>query len=214
MRPQFNTDPLLSAKKRDCQRLSRDYTPFVSNYIMSKIPPLGRPRPRRPPPAPPQRPRGPTPSPLSDSDPESDRFDPNRTPPPPASPIFRENVPEEKRFELPPLRPLTGKPPAPRFPTGVKQPKGPASSKKTSASRRTADPVETTPNPLEIIQTSLQQIQSYLVTLAAVRSQQDMQASRPRERPNPYLPRAIPNPSSPPTTLADVISTPPGTRKR
>ena len=189
---------------------------------MSKPPPLGRPRSHHPPPAPPQRNLSPTPSPQSDTDPDSDRFDPNRTPPPPGVPIFFEDIPEQKVFEIPPLRrlpgrvlrPLTGRPLAPRLPTGVKQPKESGSRKKARTSRRATVPTDTVHDPLAIIQTSLHKIQSYLDTLTAVRAQQNSQPPRHHYRPNPDPPRASLAPSSPPATLADLISVPQRSRKR
>ena len=187
---------------------------------MSKIPPLGRLRSRRPPPAPPVRPRSPSSSTLSDSDP--DLFDPNRTPPPPGVPIFQDDIPEQKIFEVPPLRqlparalrPLTGRPPVPYQPTGVKNPKGSGSKKKARATRRATEPVDTIQNPLEVLQTSLNGIQSYLDTLTAFNSQQNVQHLRPQYHPSPDHPRANPIPTSPPKTLADLISTPQRSRKR
>ena len=118
---------------------------------MSQIPSLGRPRSIGSVQVPPIVALTPTP-PLSDSDPGSDFFDPHRTPPPPAAPIFGSNIPEEKRFEVGSprqqpapkrrsvsgaqsihyqrrralaQRPLTGRPPAPPLHRGVKQPPPP-----------------------------------------------------------------------------------------
>ena len=189
---------------------------------MSKIPPLGRSRSRRPPPAPPRRARSPSPSPLSDSDPDPDLFDPNRTPPPPGVPIFHDDIPEQKIFEIPPLRqlpahalrPLTGRPPDPNPPTGVKNPKGSGSKKKARAGRRATAPADTIQDPLEVLQTSLNGIQSYLDTLTAYNNQQTVQHLRPQNHPSSEHPRANPIPTSPPKTLADLISTPQRSRKR
>ena len=118
---------------------------------MSQIPSLGRPRSIGSVQVPPIVALTPTPPP-SDSVPSSDFFDPDRTPPPPAAPIFGSNIPEEKRFEVgsprqrpapkgrpvsgarsihyqrrraPSQRPLTGRPPAPPLHRGVKQPPPP-----------------------------------------------------------------------------------------
>ena len=190
---------------------------------MSKIPPLGRPRSSAPPPPPPTPPRvaiTPTPSVQSDSDPNSDHFDPNQTPPPPAAHLFRGEIPEEKRFEIAPVwplpqpvhRPLTGRPPAPEWQTGIKQRKASRPQRKTRAVRRAALPPETAPNPLKIIQTSLHKISSYLDTLAAV--QQGSRVPQPLPFYTPEIPRTILGPSSPLPTLADLISLPLRSRKR
>ena len=225
---------------------------------MSQNPSLGRPRSIGSTMVPPLVAITPTPS-LSDSDPGSDLFDPNRTPPPPAAPIFGANIPEEKRFEVgslqhlpaqkrrsvseaqfrtqlrrraPSARPLTGRPPAPPLHRGVKQPPPPrwlggAPDPQPSGSRsqslpghRTANvqPAAMAPpsthNPLEVIQTTLLKIQSYLDTLATIGRQQPTQSHHPQPPPTPRIPRATPNPSSSPATLADLISSPQHSRKR
>ena len=226
---------------------------------MPQTPSLGRPRSIGSHQVPPIVAITPTP-PLSDSDPSSDFFDPHRTPPPPAAPIFGSNIPEEKQFEVessktqpthqrrvvssaqlihhqrPQVqhqRPLTGRPPAPPLHRGVKQPPpsrwlGGATQPQPSGPRTVTRPGQraanvqhvanspaVTQNPLEVIQTTLLKIQSYLDTLAAVSRQQPAQ-SHPYQHPTPTLgiPRATPSPSSPPATLADLISSPQLSRKR
>ena len=178
------------------------------------------------PPPPPRGGRTPTPSPLSGPDPDPELFDPNRTPPPPASNLNHENIPEEKRSEIPPLRSvlpqlrqLTGRPPVPppQHPRGVKQQKGSRSRKKSRSYRRAATPPPQPPNtdtdPLEIIQTSLHQIQSYLNTLAAVKAQNNVPLPQPLPpHENPSLGRSVPPPS--PATLADMLSVQPRGYKR
>ena len=174
----------------------------------------GRSRPRAPPPPPP------SPSPQSDSEPLPDRFDPNRTPPPPADAIFRENTPEEKRFEIPPLRsvprarPLTGMPAAPRWSRGVKRPRGATPEKKAASGSQTGTPSAAKPNQFDIIQTSLLQIQSYLNTLAAVRTQQAPPLPLDQPRRSYPSPRATSAPTSSPTTLADMVADTQHSRKR
>ena len=226
---------------------------------MSQIPSLGRPRSIGSVQVPPIVAITPTP-PLSDSDPSSDFFDPHRTPPPPAAPIFGSNIPEEKRFEVgspqkqpthkrrsvsgaqfiphqrrqvQPQRPLTGRPPAPPLHRGVKQPPPPrwlggATQPQPSGLRTATRPGQraanvqhaansptVTQNPLEVIQTTLLKIQSYLDTLAAVSRQQPAQSHPPQHlTPTLGIPRATPSPSSPPATLADLISSPQLSRKR
>ena len=182
-----------------------------------------RPRPLapNPPPPPPLGGRTPTPSPQSGSEPDPELFDPNRTPPPPADNIFHEDIPEAKAFEIPPLRsvppqlrPLTGRPPAPLFSRGVKQRKGSGSRRATRSRRGAAAPPKTDTDPLEIIQTSLLQIQSYLNTLAAVKAQNNMPLPRtqgPQENPPP---RASFVPPPAPATLADMLSVPHRGNKR
>ena len=190
---------------------------------MPKNPSSGRSGPRAPPPPPPLQDRLPhTPSPHSDTDPDPDVFDPNRTPPPPADPIFRENTPEEKVFEIPPLRsvskakarPLTGRPAAPRWSRGVKRSKGSASERKPGSGPKAANPSDPIENPLKIIQTSLHQIQSYLDTLAAVKTQQYESQGYTQTHRAQLPPRATPGPSSSPTTLADLVAMPQQSRKR
>ena len=188
---------------------------------MSKIPPLGRPRFRAflPPPSPPHVANTPTP-PQSDSDQNSDYFDPNRTPPPPAAHLFRGNILEEKIFEVPPpwrvpqpvQRPLTGRPPAPDVQTGIKLPRAAGPKQKTRTVRQAASYPETAHNPLKIIQTSLQKLSSYLDTLAAV--QQSSRVPQPLPLPNPSIPRTNQGLFSSPATLADLISLPLRSRKR
>ena len=125
-------------------------------------------------------------------------------------------------FEVPPLRqvpaharrPLTGRPLDPYQPTGVKTPKGSGSKKKERASRRATVPVDTIQDPLEVLQTSLDGIQAYLNTLTAFNNQQNVQHLRPQYHPSPDQPRANNGPTSPPKTLADLISTPQRSRKR
>ena len=226
---------------------------------MSQIPSLGRPRSIGSVQVPPIVAITPTP-PLSDSDPSSDFFDPHRTPPPPAAPIFGSNIPEEKRFELgspqkqpthkrrsvsgkqfiphqrrqvQPQRPLTGRPPAPPLHRGVKQPpppRGPGGAPRpqptgsqtttqpgqhTANVQPTANSPTATQNPFEVLQTTLRQIQSYVDTLAAVSRQQPAQSHPPQHlTPTLGIPRATPSPSSPPATLADLISSPQLSRKR
>ena len=188
---------------------------------------LGRSRPRPPPPSPPPLP----PHLMRNAHPPL-RPKVTRTPtskyltqterPPPADAIFRENTPEQKVFEIPALRrvskltsrPLTGRPPAPKWSRGVKQPKGSASEKKSGSGRQTVNPSDSVQNPLEIIQTSLLQIQSYLDTLAAVRTQQNQPSPHTQTHQTHPTPRAIPVPSSSPATLADLISMPQHSRKR
>ena len=173
----------------------------------------GRSRPRVPPP-PPET------SPQSDSEPYPEVFDPNRTPPPPADAIFRENTPEQKVFEIPPLRsvprskPLTGMPPAPRWSRGVKQPKGSAPERSATSGRQTDNPSATNENPLDIIQSSLLQIQSYMNTLAAVRAQQAQPPPLVQSHQTHPSPRAFPTPISSPATLADLIADTQHCRKR
>ena len=177
---------------------------------------------QRAPPPPPQERLPPTPSPQSDTDPDPDMFDPNRTPPPPADPIFLENTPEQKVFEIPPLRsvtkakarPLTGRPAAPQWSRGVKRSKGSTSERKTGSGRKAATPPDPMANPLKIIQTSLHQIQSYLDTLAAVRTQRNEPQGHTQTHRTQIPPRATPGPSSSPTTLADLITMPQQSRKR
>ena len=206
-------------QKRECQRfnsrLDSIFTSIIDN--MPKHLSSGRSWPRAPPhPSP-----SPTPSPLSDSDPEPELFDPNRTPPPPTDNIFHENIPEEKVFEIPPLRsvttqmrPLTGRPPAPQKFRGVKRQKGSGSRQKTRSYRRAVTPPVADTDPLGIIQSSLHQIQSYLNTLAAVKAQNNAPPPRthaPQEIPPP---RAYPVPSPSPATLADLLSVPQRGTKR
>ena len=186
---------------------------------MPKLPPLGRPRFRAPPP--PSLPlvaKTPTPPPI-DSDHNSDHFDPNRTPPPPAAHLFRGNIPEEKRFEVQPLwrpqhqaqRPLTGKPPTPQLQTGIKRIRASGPKQKIRAGRQAASAPETAQNPLTIIQTSLQKISSYLDTLAAVQQSSRVPLPLPPQTP---IPRTNQGPFTPPATLADLISSPLHSRKR
>ena len=177
-----------------------------------------RPHPSPPPSPPPHGGRTPTPSPLNDSGPDPERFDPNRTPPPPANNIFNENLVEEKIFELPPLRsmprPLTGRPPAPQESRGVKRRKGSGSRTETRSYRRAAPPTDTDSDPLERIQSSLHQIQTYLNTLAAVDARNNApQPHLPVTHENPP-PRALHEPNSSPATLADMLTVPQRGTKR
>ena len=189
---------------------------------MSKIPPLGRPRFQAPPPppSPPHVAIALTPPPQSDSDHNSDHFDPNRTPPPPATHLLRGNIPEEKIFEIAPqwplpppvLRPLTGRAPAPMMQTGIKRPMASGPKKRTRTVRQVAINPEVVPDPLEIIQTSLLKLSSYLDTLAAVK--RSSRVPQPLPPSNPSIPRADLGPSPSPATLADLISLPIRSRKR
>ena len=226
---------------------------------MSQIPSLGRPRSIGSAQVPPRV--AITPSlPLSDSDPGSNWFDPHRTPPPPAAPIFGNDIPEEKRSQVgspqllpaqkqrsvsgaqwtahvrrraPSQRPLTGRPPAPPLHRGVKPPPparwlGGATQPQQSGPRtvtrpgqraanvqRAANAPTASQNPLEVIQTTLLKIQSYLDTLAAVSRQQPTQPHPPQNlTPTHGIPRAAPSPSSSPATLADLIASPQPSRKR
>ena len=190
---------------------------------MRKNPSSGRSRPLAPPPPPPPPHGGstPTPSPLSDSEPDPEVFDPNRTPPPPVGNIFHENIPEVKMFEIPPLRsvptrrrPLTGRPPAPEWSKGIKRHKRSAAEKKTRSQRSATTPPDSEPDRLEIIQTSLRQIQSYLDTLAAVNASRDAQLPRTQAPLVIPPPRAFPVRSSSPATLADMLSVPQSGTKR
>ena len=232
---------------------------FVEIDNMSQFPSLGRPRSVGSAQVPPRVAVTPSP-PLSDSDPGSNVFDPHRTPPPPAAPIFGNDIPEEKRSQVgspqllpaqkqpsvaaaqwtthvrrraPSQRPLTGRPPAPPLHRGVKpppparwlggaaQPQMPGLRTVTRPRQRAANTqqaanVPTAPqNPLEVIQTTLLKIQSYLDTLAAVSRQQPAQPSQPHHpAPTLGIPRANPIPSASPATLADLISLPQLSRKR
>ena len=228
---------------------------------MSQIPSLGRPRVHSSTRIPPLVAITPTPPPPSDHEPGADLFDPNRTPPPPAAPIFRGGVPEEKQFGVTPQRrwstqglqsgfggqlrtdparrvptgtqrPLTGRPPAPPLHRGVRLPPAPrarsgVSQTQTSLPTRKAGPAQpaasaqqavssqvAAKNYLEVIQTTLLSIQSYLDTLAAVSSQQTGQTPQPPPTLPPRNPRAPPNPSSSPATLADLMLSPQPSRKR
>ena len=189
---------------------------------MPSPPSSGRPGARAPPPPPPPL-RNPVPP--NDPDPDPDLFDPNRTPPPPADAIFREHTPEEKVFQIPPLRPaatrrqrpLTGRPLASTTSRGIKFPREAVSEWSSGPARRAHSLPEANQNHLEVIQKSLHQIQSYLDTLAALASQKNSQPSStppPKNPQNPSHPRAIPDPSSSPATLPDLISTPRRSRKR
>ena len=189
---------------------------------MPAPPSSGRPGARAPPPPPPPL-RNPVPP--NDPDPDPDVFDPNRTPPPPADAIFREHTPEEKVFQIPPLRPtakrrhrpLTGRPLASTTSRGIKFPREAVSERSSGPARRAHSLPEANQNHLEVIQKSLHQIQSYLDTLAALASQKNSQSGStppPKNPQNPSHPRAIPDPSSSPATLADLISTPQRSRKR
>ena len=190
---------------------------------MPKNPSSGRSRlfPRLPPAPPPRQPT-PSPPPLSESDPDSDQFDPNRTPPPPGPPIFQEQDLEQKLFDaaqLPPLgrnpphviRPLTGRPPDPRLPTGVKRPKTSASKKKTGTGRRAPGSSDAGNDQFALISTSLLKIQSFLGTLAAAANQQNTQTTHTHPT---SPPRTEPDSFSSPSTLADLITTPHRSRKR
>lgn len=227
---------------------------------MSQFPSLGRPRSQVSSRVPPQVAITPSP-PLSDSDPGSDFFDPNRTPPPPAPAIFGPAIPEEKCFEPTPsprrsalnppprsvpqplaqvhhrgprraLRPLTGRPPAPplhkgirrapapRVPRQVVQPQAaaPRTQVRPAQAAATAQPAASVPaaaqNPLDLIHTTLLKIQSYIGTLSAASSQRTSWTPHQSPQATPGIPRATPNPSSPPATLADLISSPQPSRKR
>ena len=158
---------------------------YLSIYKMPTPPSSGRPGARAPPLPPPSHRDC---LPQNDADPDHEVFDPNRTPPPPADAIFRENSPEEKLFQIPPLRqvstrrrPLTGRPPAPLASRGIKLPKEAVSKRTTWSSRRAGSPPDANQNHLEVIQKSLHQIQSYLDTLAVLATQKNLQ-------PPPHLP--------------------------
>ena len=183
-----------------------------------------------------------TPSPpLSDSDPGANLFDPHRTPPPPAAPIFGNVIPEEKHSQPPSAgsktapshRPLTGRSPAPPLHRGVRPPPParwlggaaqpqipglrmvPRPGQRAANVQRAASAPAASQNPLEVIQTTLRKIQSYLDTLAAVSRQQPAQPPQPlHPAPTLGVPRATPIPSASPATLADLISLPHLSRKR